>query len=315
MELKCRAIVHYMHFEKSLRIVSKLYNVSKSSLQRWVSCKAAPMKVRTPKVRKISDDALKCIQDTIIANPFSSWKSLAQNVHEVHGVHVSRSTSGRALKSLGYTRKKARRVVNKHHDPSDIMEFCKSYIDNEDSLICVDESCFYVGEQGRFGYSMRGKRLHVRAQSTLRRKKYTLIMAISKDGIVHHEILDHNCKTPDFVKFIENPKVPQCSTLLMDNVQFHKSLSVKDALSVKRCKQLFIPPYSPKTNAIENAFGVMKCKFRSLCPAHADATFDYKSLFHNVLCNDYNFTPYFERVNAFVQQTLCAGGVDFVGYD
>lgn len=315
MESKCKAIVHYLHFQKSLRIVSKLYNVSKSSLQRWLSCRSTIVKVRNPKPKKISSAALDCVRDTINTNPFSSWKSLADNIHFQHGIHVSRSTTGRALKSLGYTRKKARRVVNKQHDPSDIMNFCNSYIENENSLICIDESCFYVGEQGKFGYAMRGQRLHVRAQSSLRRKKYTLVMAISKTGIVHHEILEHNCKTVDFVKFIQHPRIPHDSTLLMDNVQFHKSSSVKDALHLKNCKQLFIPPYSPKTNAIENVFGVLKCKFRKMCPAHAEMTCDYKSLFETVLHEKYTFGAYFDRVNAFVRRTLDNCGVGFVGYD
>jgi transposase len=273
------------------------------------------LKARKPRTKKISHGALDCIRYTINTNPFSSWKSLAHNILSQHDVRVSRSTTGRALKSLGYTRKKARRVVNKQHDPADIMNFCNSYIENENELICIDESCFYVGEQGKFGYAMRGERLHVRAQSSLRRRKYTLVMAISKTGIVHHEILEHNCKTTDFVKFIQHPRIPQGATLLMDNVQFHKSSSVKDALHLKNCKQLFIPPYSPRTNAIENVFGVLKCKFRNLCPAHADASCDYKSLFENVLHEKYTFNAYFDRVNAFVHRTLDDGGVGFVGYD
>lgn len=37
LETRYKAVVHYNYFVNSLRRVSKLYGVSKSSLQRWVT--------------------------------------------------------------------------------------------------------------------------------------------------------------------------------------------------------------------------------------------------------------------------------------
>ena len=69
------------------------------------------------------------------------------------------------------------------------LNFCNAFQNTPpDSLICIDECAFYVGEQGKVGWAPKGRRLIVKASRTLRRTKYTLVMAISASGIVHHEI-------------------------------------------------------------------------------------------------------------------------------
>jgi hypothetical protein len=79
---------------------------------------------------------------------------------------ASRSTAGRLLKKAGYTRKTACRVVNKVHEPTAVMTFCQQYQAAGDDIVCIDEAGFYVGEQGRMGYALKGKRLNVQNIAT-----------------------------------------------------------------------------------------------------------------------------------------------------
>ena len=191
---RCKAIVHYKHFDKSLRKVAKIYGVSKSSLQRWVQKDPTIRKPRTNKV--VKSEVETCIRRALAANPFQTMTSLADAIQRECGVKMSRSTAGRITRKVGYTRKNARRLVDARHNPEDILSFCRAYQAITGDIICIDEAGFYVGEQGRRGYAPRGVRLRVRSSRTLRRSKYTLIMAVSAQRVVHYQVLDHNCRMP-----------------------------------------------------------------------------------------------------------------------
>lgn len=101
-------------------------------------------------------------------------------------------------------------------------------------------------------------------------------MAIGIHGIVHYKILEGNCNKDAFVSFInELPRCVNGKTLIMDNVSFHHSLETKKAIFNAGCKVLYIPPYSPRFNAIEYAFSTLKHTYRSICDlSHVGSTKD-----------------------------------------
>lgn len=310
-----RAIVHYTHFGGSLRKVAKLYGVSKSSLQRWAKQGTSHRRARRP-TKDVHADVIQCITAAIAHNPFLTWADVAHSLRTQLGSRVSRTTAGRLIKRLGFTRKKAFRVAEKTHDAAEVLEFCNQYMRTEDTLICIDECAFVVGDHGRFGYAPKGTRLNVRTSMGLRRKKYTLLAAVTKaGGIVHYEILDHNCKKADFIGFIRRLDAPSGSSLLMDNVAFHKSDETRKCMRDRGFTPLFIPPYSPRTNAIENVFGYLKHAYRTHCPPRGDASFDYCETMEYVLHLPIDLAAYFERVHHFVAQTICTEAANFVGYD
>lgn len=70
-ELRYRAVVHYKFFLPSLRKVARLYNVSKSSLQRWIHNDPTIRKVRS---KKQADQRVRqCVKEFIEDNPFATW--------------------------------------------------------------------------------------------------------------------------------------------------------------------------------------------------------------------------------------------------
>ncbi len=48
----------------------------------------------------------------------------------------------------------------------------------------------------------------------------------------------------------------------MDNLSLHKKPEVLRFLESRRCRCVFVPPYSPDTNAIELAFSKIKHRVR-----------------------------------------------------
>ena len=314
-----KAVVHYLHFCRSIRKVANIYGVSKSSLHRWLhqndrytSCKAS----RNRSTKATRPEIVAAIQSTLQQCPFTTANQLAEVLQKKCGVHVSRSTASRWTKASGYTWKKAFKAVSIQHDPGQIMDFCNRYRScHRDGIVCIDEMAFYVGDRPKRGYALKGKRLNVPSTKSLRHKKYTVVMAVSRRGVVHYEVLESNCNTQQYTRFIESLPCPPGTTLLMDNVSFHKSKSTIDSMRTKGYLPLYIPPYSPRVNAIENVFAVLKSRFRAYCPVRDVVSFDYKDAFFRAVSSTGSLNAFFDRVDCVVEDVFLCGGEDFHGVD
>jgi len=144
-------------------------------------------------------------------------------------------------------------------------------------------------------------------------------MAVNAQGIVHMDVLDGNCNKQAFVNFLKTLPVPAGTTLLMDNVQFHHSKETLETIKHKQCMPLFIPPYSPRFNAIEQVFAAVKAKYRKHCPLAPSIVFDYEGavLAASFECAANGFRSYFEHTRKVVQCSLAAAqrGDRVSGYD
>ena len=305
LETRYRAVVHYLHFDKSLRRVSKFYNVSKSSLQRWVKQKF-DRKQRTK--FQLKREIIACIENTFRHNPFATLGEVAHEISKECNLKRSSRTVGRYMKMVGYSRKVATRRVDYKHDPNKIFDFCNKFnsAHKDGNLIAIDEAGFYVGDHPKRGWSRRGERLSIKCGRTLRRSKYTLLMAVNAKGVVGYKILDHNCKKADFVSFVAELNAPRGSTLMMDNIQFHHSVETKQVAQANGYQMLYTPPYSPRMNPIEYVFGVIKPEYRKKCPCVSNAVFNYKDLMNSVIDSRMacDFSKYFEHVCQISLHTL-----------
>ena len=317
-----KAIVHYTHYLQSLRKVARIYNISKSSLHNWLNEENKLIKKQPKRSTKtVRQDVTACLKAAITANPFATCNELAGIVSRDCRLARTGRTLCRYLKAANITRKKAHREVDHTHDNPAIVSFCKRYQSVEsDHLVCIDEAGFYVGDAPRRGWAPRGERLSFKSCKTLRRVKLTLLMAVSATGIVHYEILDHNCKKADFVGFINMLPLPRDTTLVLDNVRFHHSIETVQAAKTKGFSLLHIPPYSPKMNAIENVFGMLKARYRKRCPLIASKTTDYKDLLVQTLNATQQFSAFFQNTLAIVAVTLQQAtedpeGFRFCGYE
>jgi transposase len=81
-----------------------------------------------------------------------------------------------------------------------------------------------------------------------------MLMAISNNRIIAYETYKTSINTNIFTN----------KYLLMDNVAFHKSLIVANTIKQSNNNLLFIPPYSPQLNPIEEVFSKIKHTFASL---------------------------------------------------
>ena len=154
----------------------------------------------------------------------------------------------------------------------------------------------------------------------LRQKKYSVIVAISNQGIVHYKVLERNCNTLEFLEFCKELNVPYGTKIVMDNIGFHKNRDVQSHLQTKGIETFFIPPYSPKTNPIEMLFGVIKSRYRKVCYSSC-TNIQYKDLFTSIIESFRNtdLSSYYDHVATFLNETtfrlLNDPNFHFRGYD
>ena len=141
--------------------------------------------------------------------------------------------------------------------------------------------------------------------------KLTLIPAVSVKGIVHYKILDHNCKKVDFVQFVSELHVKQGTVAVLDNIQFDHSKETISAFDSVGIRLLFVPPYSPEFNAIENVFSLLKRKYRCACPIIPDVAelFDYRNALKMIIdahdvSQHVDLSGYFDHVTSVSLQAL-----------
>lgn len=206
--------------------------------------------------------------DRLLAKPHMYLDEMAMFLFNEFDVLFTTHSIRRALASVMWSKKAARRVAQQRN--ADLRDFylyqlsdCRSY-----HLVYVDES----GCDGRVGLRRTGwsplgvtpvqiTRLH-------RGRRYQILPAYTQDGILLARILQGSVDGALFEDFIEQ-LLRHCgrwpeprSVLVMDNASIHRSGRVEQLCAAAGVKLLYLPPYSPDLNPIEEFFAELKAFIR-----------------------------------------------------
>jgi transposase len=108
------------------------------------------------------------------------------------------------------------------------------------------------------------------------------------DGLTATGVIDGAINGEIFLAWVEQVLVPTLrrgDVVIMDNLGAHKVAGVRQAIEAAGASLLFIPPYSPDLNPIEQAFAKLKALLRARALRTVDAL--WKALGSLVDC----FTP------------------------
>jgi transposase len=97
----------------------------------------------------------------------------------------------------------------------------------------------------------------------------TLVHAVGLDGIRAAMVLDGPLDSVCFAGFCEHflaPTLQPGDLVILDNLASHKSSAAVAAVEKVGARMIYLPPYSPDLNPIENAFSKLKQLIRSLRP-------------------------------------------------
>ena len=70
------------------------------------------------------------------------------------------------------------------------------------------------------------------------------------------------------------PELRQGDTVVMDNLSSHKGPRVREMIEAAGASLLYLPPYSPDFNPIENAFAKLKALLRKAAERTVDGLWD-----------------------------------------
>ena len=73
-----------------------------------------------------------------------------------------------------------------------------------------------------------------------------------------------------YLKEVLLPTLKRGQVVVMDNLSAHKGERVRELIEGKGCELIYLPPYSPDFNPIEQAFSKLKSYLRAACARSQD---------------------------------------------
>lgn len=125
----------------------------------------------------------------------------------------------------------------------------------------------------RYGRSPRGERV-VAAVPHGHWKTSTFLAGLRHDGLVAPCVIDGAINGETFRAYIEQflaPTLAPGDIVIMDNLSSHKVAGVREAIEATGARVLYLPPYSPDLNPIEQVFAKLKACLRKAAARSFDA--------------------------------------------
>lgn len=133
-----------------------------------------------------------------------------------------------------------------------------------DRLVFIDETWASTAMARIRGRAPRGERLRM-AIPHGHWKTTTFVAGLRNSGVVAPMVLDGPINGAAFQAYVDQVLVPDLrpgDIVVMDNLGSHKGASIRAAIEAAGASLLYLPPYSPDLNPIENAFAKLKAMLR-----------------------------------------------------
>ena len=137
---------------------------------------------------------------------------------------------------------------------------------NPELLVYLDESGMDSRDDYGYGYAPKGERCHD-LKSGQRSGRVNMIAALCDGKLMAPFTVDGSCNRDVFEKWIEEcliPNLKKGQLIIMDNASFHKGGRIKELIEEAGCELLYLPPYSPDLNKIENCWSWLKSRIRKV---------------------------------------------------
>ena len=128
----------------------------------------------------------------------------------------------------------------------------------------IDETWAKTNMARTHGRAPRGERLRMGVPHG-HWKTTTFVAGLTAQGIIAPFVLDGPINRAAFETYVDKVLVPDLrpgDVVVMDNLSSHKGPRVRDLIQAAGADLLFLPPYSPDFNPIENAFAKIKALLR-----------------------------------------------------
>lgn len=127
------------------------------------------------------------------------------------------------------------------------------------------------------GRAAKGRRL-VAAVPHGHWKTTTFVAALRSTGMTAPMAIDGAMNGDLFCAYVHQVLAPELrpnEIVVMDNLSSHKRVEVREAIEAVGARLVYLPPYSPDFNPIENAFAKLKSMLRSAAKRTIDELWSF----------------------------------------
>jgi transposase len=128
------------------------------------------------------------------------------------------------------------------------------------SLVFVDEMGTNISLSPLYGWAKKGERARC-AVPRNRGKNTTVLASMSMEGMGPSLAVEGATTAAVFEAYVEQvlaPSLRKGQVVVMDNLSAHKAQRIRELIEEWGCELLYLPPYSPDLNPIEEAFSKIK---------------------------------------------------------
>ena len=128
------------------------------------------------------------------------------------------------------------------------------------SLVFVDEMGTNISLYPLYGWAKKAQRAHCSVPRN-RGKNTTLLSSMSVEGMGPSLAVEGATNREVFETYVEQvlaPTLRRGQVVVMDNLTAHKGERLRELIEQEGCELLYLPPYSPEFNPIEETFSKIK---------------------------------------------------------
>jgi len=217
--------------------------------------------------RKITKEITQAIYTMVDTNNAISLSEIRNKVCENFNVEIGITSIHRQLKEMLFTVKQLAFLPSERNCER-VKEIRKMYCSKrlessrKKEVVFIDECGFNFHCKRNRGRSIRGNSA-ISIHPASKGQNITLLAAMSQNGIVHRKVFLGGTKRDTFQQFINELSDLYSGTsevdFIMDNCRCHLNVSTPTA----NHHIVYLPPYSPFLNAIEEAFSSVKSSMKS----------------------------------------------------
>ena len=133
-----------------------------------------------------------------------------------------------------------------------------------DQIVYLDESGMDSRDQYDYGWNAKGQRFHA-LKSGRREGRVNMIAALCHKKLIAPFTIEGACNRTVFETWLESFLLPSLTigqVVVMDNATFHKGGRISELIESAGCKLIYLPPYSPDFNKIEQCWSWLKSRIR-----------------------------------------------------
>lgn len=204
-------------------------------------------------------------------------------------VTIGRTTIANSLKKFHYSFKRVTPVPEGRNTPEAIesrYRYAFQYnqmMGEKHKMLFIDETGYQISSRAKYGRSMVGAKAH-KTVPVLRSRNYSVCAAMREDSLYFFEIQDRPYNSEHYSGFLTQlfehltNEGMTGAYIIMDNVRFHRTQEVIAIIEAHGHNPVFLPPYSPFLDPIEELFHQWKSAIRRSVPTNED---DLYTAVHN----------------------------------